>query len=90
MRTVYKYPIPVRDEIILDLPAGAEVIHVDQQDEQTMLWALVDPDAPKVFRRFRLAETGHPLGDDDVLHHVGSYMLMNGALVFHLFEAVKP
>lgn len=91
MRRVYKYGIRIEDDIVLTLPRGAEILHVDVQrnpadePEDAFVWALVDPSAEQVDRRFRLAGTGHGLPDDD-LTHIGSFLMMGGALVFHLFE----
>ena len=52
-----------------------------------MLWALVDPEAPKVQRRFLLVGTGQPLPDEvEGFTFVDSFQLQNGALVFHLFD----
>ena len=93
MRTVYKWPISdVRDEIVLDMPEGAEVLTFRMQYDVPTLWALVDPEAEIVPRHFRLAGTGHPI-DEDELGYIGSVQLMDmefhgerQQLVFHLFE----
>lgn len=91
MRRVYKYGIPIGDDIRLMLPKGAQIVHVAAQGvpalggEDPWVWALVDPSAQMEERHFRLAGTGHDLPDDG-LTHVGSFMLAHGALVFHLFE----
>jgi len=89
VRRVYKYPIPVTDMIDLSLPAGAQPLHVAAQGEMVCLWALVDPEAEPVARRFIVRGTGHPIENDDAdLSHVGTFLLQDGALVFHLFEVI--
>lgn len=99
MRRVYKYGLRIDDDVVLTLPRGAEILHVDVQarytvtvegsptiaHEDAFVWALVDPAADTVERQFRLAGTGHDLPDDG-LAHVGSFMMAGGGLVFHLFE----
>lgn len=99
MRRVYKYELRIEEDIVLTLPRGAEILHVDVQaryslsvegkptlaPEDAFVWALVDPSADQVDRRFRLAGTGHSMPDDG-LTHVGSFLMAGGALVFHLFE----
>lgn len=87
MRTVYKYGFAIQDDVTLTLPRDAEILHVDAQGAVPCVWALVDTTADEVDRRFLLAGTGHPLPDDG-LTHVGSFQMVGGALVFHLFEIV--
>lgn len=88
MRSVYKYPIRPRDYFLLELPRGAELLHVHSQGDAMMLWALVDPAQPIEQRKFRLAGTGHDISDESV-RYVGTGHLMGGAPVFHLFEVLQ-
>lgn len=87
-RAVWKFPFRVDDSFEVSMPAGAEVLHVEAQFETPCLWALVDPTAAKVLRRFRLAGTGHPISIPPrrEFKHVGTFMLGGGSLVFHLFD----
>ena len=87
MKRVYKYAIPVGDFRDVALPEGAEILTVQVQHDEPQLWAVVDPEAPLVTRRFRLLGTGHST-DNDVGRHnyIGTYQLHDGGLVFHLFE----
>lgn len=87
MIAVYKYNLPMDDYVTINLPRGAEVLHVGVQHGETQLWAKVDTGKPAEKRRFRIAGTGHPL-DGDKLEFVGTLMLAGGGLVFHVFEVV--
>lgn len=85
--TIYKYTIPTTDEPIIAMPRGARILSVDVQHGVPCLWAMVDPTAPKVARRFRLAGTGHPLAAEWTADRfVGTVILAGGMLVFHLFD----
>lgn len=93
MRKVWKYPVPLTDRFSVDLPMDAEVLAVQesvlpQSDiwDSLVMWALLNPDAPKERRTFRLAGTGHPIVDDG--DYIGTTQLRNG-LVFHLFEVAE-
>lgn len=55
------------------------------KQEVPCIWALVDSEAPKETRKFRLFGTGHPLSDEP-LTHCGSFKMAHDKLVFHLFE----
>lgn len=84
MRVVFKYEIPMRAEVAIEMPNNARVLHVEAQREVPCLWALVDTDNVLVERHFRVAGTGHPLAG--ALIYVGSFFLYQGSLVFHVFE----
>lgn len=88
---VYKYPLELGAG--LQLPASAEILHVDAQGGQATLWALVDPDAEMEVRDVYLVGTGHPMpelaaGARRV--HLGSFLVHGGVFVFHAFEDVQP
>ena len=86
-RVVWKFPFEVADEFYLRMPAGAEILHVDVQSGQPCLWVLVDSDRPTVARGFRLAGTGHTIGDySPAWKFVGTFLVHGGALVFHLWD----
>ena len=68
------------------MPKGADILWVDMQQGQPCIWARVNPDAPKERKRIRIFGTGHPI-PDDLGDYVGTFMMKDGALVFHLYEA---
>lgn len=88
MRRIYKYPVSVTDDFMLDMPAGAKVLSVQVQNGEPHLWALVETDGVMHERRtFHLYGTGNPLPRDvGSFVFVGTFQLRGGALVFHLFE----
>jgi hypothetical protein len=83
MRTIWKFPFEIADDIPLELPVGAEVVHVDTQGGQPCIWALVDPEAPKEKQHFRIHGTGHPI-DDPEFQYVASFQ--QSRFVWHLFR----
>src|SRR3990172_6797121 len=102
MLKIWKFPIPVQDTIQVEMPTGARVLTVQTQPadpamlkvgdpvEQPCLWALVNPEAPKEIRQFRMAGTGHPNEHSEKLTYIGTFQMEGGALVFHLFEKPQP
>jgi hypothetical protein len=86
VRTIWKFPVAVTDDPVIRMPAGAQLLRFDLQDDVPTLWALVDDSSPVEDRTFRLAGTGHPL---DELRRNARYIgtvLMSAGLVLHLFE----
>lgn len=87
MKKVFKYTLEFSDHIVLELPVGAEILHFGIQDDVLRIWALVDPTVEKEIRKFRLAGTGHPITEpDSELNFIGTVIMRNGLLVWHLFE----
>jgi hypothetical protein len=89
MRTVYKYSIPVIDKFELDLPAHTSILYIGQQKNNPVMWCLVDTENKLIKRYFRLAGTGHDIPYPDPLDYIGTVILYNDNLVFHLFEVSK-
>jgi hypothetical protein len=68
------------------MPAGARLLDVQTQLAEPCLWALVDDSAPKVSRRFAVRGTGHDAVGLDSSTYVGTFQLVSGRIVFHLFD----
>lgn len=87
---VWNYPVPVEDSFSLLMPLGARPLTVQLQRGRPCLWALVNPDEPKVAHHFVLCGTGRerdiPAGS---MRHVGTFQLSEGDLVFHLFSVPR-
>jgi hypothetical protein len=88
MQTVYKYPIEMHDNFLVELPIGAYVLTVQVQHGTPYIWALVDTESPTELRPFRLLGTGHPI-EQPLTRYIGTFQLNGGALVFHLFECLS-
>jgi hypothetical protein len=84
-RTIWKFGIGLSDVELVMLPRGAEVIHVgiDPQGSRS-LWAIVDPDEPRIAHYFTIVGTGHELEGLTIGRHVGTWK--EGAFVWHCFE----
>jgi len=85
---IYKYPIPVNDEIVIKMPMSAKVLTVQMQKSEPYIWALVNPDEEMVERRFYLYGTGMTITHSE--SYIGTFQMLNGGLVFHLFELNRP
>ena len=83
MKTIWKYPL--EPGAVVQMPAGAEVLCVQEQGGRACLWALVAPCARVESRTFAIYGTGHPLSDR-LGDYVGTFQLDGGGLVFHVFE----
>lgn len=79
---IWKFPLAPGLQI-MRMPAESHPIYVAVQRDLPYLWARVYPAKPTVMRRFDVVGTGH---DFEGGEHVGSFMLGDGALVFHVLD----
>ena len=47
MLTIFKYPVPIEDHFILELPKNAKILAVQIQRGAPQLWAMVDSETEK-------------------------------------------
>ena len=84
-KTIWKFTVPIIDRPVTVMPRGAEILHVGMQGDACCLWALVDPGEADEERAIRIYDTGHPV-EQFPGRHIGTFMAMQGRLVFHAFE----
>lgn len=84
-RMIWKFPVSIAERFSVEMPAGAEILTVQMQGDTPCMWAIVDPDAFPEIRNFRMAGTGHELGQ--IGRHIGTVQMAGGALIWHFFEA---
>lgn len=82
---IWKWTLVTTDLQALQMPAGAKILSVQTQGENAQLWALCDDTTAKEVRHFAIYGTGNPMPDEPGIY-VGTYQLMGGQLVFHVFE----
>ena len=83
-RTIFKFQFPIGDVIPIEMPTGAWILSAQMQYGVPSLWAVVDPNAPRIRRIIYLRGTGHPLGRAAVCPFIGT--IQEGPLVWHLFD----
>lgn len=86
MRTIWKFPFPITDEFELNIPLGAKMLHVEEQHGIPCLWAECDPGKEARSMEFVLYGTGHPMEEYVGQVYVGTFLSMDGDLVFHLYH----
>ena len=87
MYKVFKYPVPLVDEFLVELPVGAKILKIECQCDEPFIWALVNPENQTEKRKFRIAGTGHPINEHlNKLEHVDTFQWADGMFVWHIFE----
>ena len=88
MREIWKYVL-AGTTTWMPMPIGAKVLHAADQRGSPCVWALVDPEADTEIRRFEVFSTGQRIQDGDSLLHVGSFLMADELLVWHVFEVLE-
>lgn len=88
---IWKYPLSMTSgNYEIAMPAGAAILAVQAQHDVPCIWALVNPALPTEIRRFVMVATGQPFSMNGVTgQHVGTFQLMGGSFVAHLFELAR-
>lgn len=86
MTTIWKFPLNRVDKTTLSIPKDAKILCVQLQYSVPCLWAMVNPENERVERTFLIYGTGHEVVDEDVIEYLGTFQLLGGGLVFHVFE----
>ncbi len=82
---IYKYPIPVTDRFVLDLPDDAHVLSVQVQDGLPKVWVWCDPQAKMFPRHFEIVGTGQEVSEPVIAgSYIGTFQMP--PFVWHLFE----
>ena len=89
MKTIWKYQISPGGSSCF-MPRGAKILDVQIQRGEVCIWALVDHDEGNETRHFSVFGTGHEILIADLRNYIGTFQMEGGALVFHLFEDLKP
>lgn len=74
----------------VEMPKGAQILTVQNQNDLVCIWALVNPGNAKELRYFEIYGTGHNIftKNNTELRYINTYQLDEGTIVFHLFERV--
>lgn len=85
-REVWKYELSrtILNRVLM--PQGAQIIHIGSQGDVVMIWAMVDPSAPKVTRCFQTIGTGS-WWDEDRWVYRGTVQME--PFVWHVIEQRK-
>ena len=90
MKTIWKFELTPNRLQSIPLPLGAQLLTVRTKEDNTpLLWALVDPDMPTEERYLGIYTTNTAIPDDPGAY-IGTFLIYEGSLEFHLFEMASP
>lgn len=83
--TIWKYPLKIEPEQIIELPWEAELLTVQFQTGVLTLWAKLDERRNKRLMIIRIFRTGHPINSNR-LNYIGTAQDPYSCLVWHVFH----
>tara|TARA_R110000782_G_scaffold241474_1_gene327936 strand:- start:673 stop:999 length:327 start_codon:yes stop_codon:yes gene_type:complete len=89
-RIIFKYQMPVLESFEMQLPEGAEIIRMEDQEGLFWLWAVVNTEAPLETRSFKVFKTGAKMPDGVDLKYIGfCAVFVQMELGLYIFEVMK-
>ena len=85
MRTIWKFPLEITDDAIIEIPGLIRLLSVADQDGTLTLWAAVRPHLPKEMVHISIRGTGQPF-DGLEGAFIGSVLM--GPFVWHVYGRV--
>lgn len=85
MKTVWKFPLEIKDSQVLSMPIDSLIVSVQLQNGIPCIWALVESESDCVDVLIHTFGTGHEIPFGSRIY-VGTYMLAHGGIVFHVFK----
>lgn len=91
MKVIYKYSLPVREKLEIELPIGAKIIRVEDVDGLFFLWAIVDTEMEKEIRYLEFYKTGQEIKTDlsDLVFLGTCKLFIMQELCLYVFENIK-
>ncbi len=87
MNSIYKFPLNINASIEIDMPAGAQILTIETQNNEPQMWALVETLEDPEIRFFKVVSTGDPIDCEGELVYLGSFIIDDG-LIRHVFEEI--
>lgn len=91
---IWKFSLNVVDRQSVTMPAGSEILTVQDQYDGLQLWAIVaNPNAERELRTIEIVGTGNPMNDVNAegfsRQYISTVQTRGGRLVWHIFELIQ-
>jgi len=84
MKRIYKYTLNPSN-LTIPMPIGAKLISMHRQKGEMCIWAEVDIEEKTELVTFEIFTTGEEITSDNK-EFVGTFLLHNESLVFHIYK----
>lgn len=83
MSQIFKYPLALEPTQVLQLPIGARILTVKEQNDVPTIWAVVDQTEQLADVQVKIVATGEEF-ELDPWRYMSTVLMSNG-LVWHIF-----
>lgn len=88
MKTIWKFPLMLRDIQLVPMPIGANILTAQIQNGTLCLWAEIDTEQVKDQRVIEIAGTGNSMRKSSTpRRYINS--VQDGTYVWHVFDATE-
>ena len=89
-KRIWKYELDTVGDQIVIMPAGAQILSCQIQDDRPCLWVMTEPGLEEKERLIEMISTGSSVRETLYVGRVfiDTIQLHGGSLVFHVFERV--
>lgn len=84
-RTIWKFKLLVEDKQFIDIPKYPKVLCIQVINNEPYLYAKVFPEETTVKMEVITVGAGYPAGHVGNMQYAGSYQLLSGSFVGHVF-----
>jgi hypothetical protein len=87
--SIWKFFLKIQDEQLVEMPLGAQLLHVEIMDDQLCLWAQVWTKAIKEKRLILVRDTGHSFTGEEKRYVGTTVHPVSGQLhnfVWHVYD----
>ena len=85
-KVVWKFALATEHVQQIFMPKGAQILSIQVQYDQPVLWALCEPAQDQEAHVFVTVGTGQKFNHSDRAKYIGSYQMMHGHFIGHVFE----
>jgi hypothetical protein len=86
MKIIYKYPLALTGEQVLELPQAARILDIQMQGFELCAWAEIDKSMPSKERKIVLIGTGNPINYKPPQHLMYISTVQIDGMVWHFYE----
>ena len=86
MERIFKYEFKIENSFQIEMPMHAKILSIQVQKGVPCIWAMVDDKRQFERRSFVVYGTGHKIDDRYINKYIGTFQLLEGGFVGHLFE----
>ncbi len=88
MKTIHKQHLEITGSQKIKLPIGSKILSVGNQNEKLCIWYACSTEGDIIEKNIVIFGTGHQIWPSFDGKFIGTVIMANGQLVWHVFEEI--